>query len=550
MRILYKLFFLFLLIPALLSAQQNFPLNRQFALPLEKTQASTAKFEPTNYQAVDTNVVQYFPVAALEARYYPSCFKPYILSIPVYQHDKSRSLLYRKLKKESFLIINDSASKFYATIDPLMNFEFGKDQANTYSHSLSVNTRGIIVRGSIGSKFAFESSVYENQSFLPKYLDSFARASQVIPGQGRWKDFKNGGFDYAMSSGYVSYSPSKHFNIQAGTGKHFIGDGYRSLLLSDNAFNYPYIRVTTTFGIFQYTNLYASFMNLYYYPTHIPTGTEHLYQKKFANFQFLSINLHPRVQLGIFQALICQGADSTNRQHLDAYYYNPVIGISAAHYGFNDPNHILMGATVKIKVCSFFSLYGQYMIDDLGTDLNSTHNRQGFQAGAKLFDLFKIKNLHAQAEYNQVRPYAYSSANPLQNYSHYNQPLADPLGANFKETILILNYKLKGFFVELKLNYALIGADSSGQNFGHNVFASNLALYQNYQPDGIYMLQGLKSTLAIYDLKIGYLVNPAYNLNIVAGVMMRDYKNVATNDKTNYIYFGLRTSLSNNYTDF
>lgn len=60
-----------------------------------------------------------------------------------------------------------------------------------------------------------------------------------------------------MASGYVSYSSNKHFNFQVGHGKHFVGDGYRSLLLSDNALNYPYARITSTFGKLQYTNLYA-----------------------------------------------------------------------------------------------------------------------------------------------------------------------------------------------------------------------------------------------------------------------------------------------------
>ena len=543
MKKLYRIFFLCLLFPALLPAQQNVPLNREWSLPFNDIDP-TATYEKS---VLKDSFGELNEVAGRIEKTFPSCFKPCILPIQFTERDKSKSLLYRKLKKESLFIISDSASQFHVSIDPLMNFEFGKDQARVYTHDLYVNTRGVLIRGSIGSKFAFESSVYENQSFLPKYLDTFARASQVIPGQGRWKDFKNGGFDYAMSSGYVSYSPNKHFNIQAGTGKHFVGDGYRSLLLSDNAFNYPYLRVTTTFGKFQYTNLYTSFMNIYDNTSHNPKGIERLYQKKFANFQFLSFNIHPRVQLGIFQALICQGADSTNRQHLDGWYYNPVIGLSAANYGFNNPNHLLMGSTLKIKVCRFFTLYGQYVVDDLGTSWNYVFNRQGFQGGAKFFDLFKIRNLYAQAEYNQVRPFVYSSPDPLQSYSHYNQPLADPLGANFKETILILNYRLKDFFIELKYNHAEIGADSAGHSYGQNMFVSNVL---NYQPGKVQILQGLKTSLNVYEGKVGYLINPAYNLNLVAGIMIRNYKNVVTNDKTNYIYLGIRTSLTNIYTDF
>ena len=68
--------------------------------------------------------------------------------------------------------------------------------------------------------------------------------------QGAWKDFNETGKDYSSVSAYISYSPWSFLNIQAGHGKHFIGNGYRSLLLSDNAFNYPYLKL-----LFNYLNL-------------------------------------------------------------------------------------------------------------------------------------------------------------------------------------------------------------------------------------------------------------------------------------------------------
>ncbi|HXC03159.1 MAG TPA: hypothetical protein VNZ86_00330, partial [Bacteroidia bacterium] len=399
---------------------------------------------------------------------------------------------------------------------------------------------------------SFGSSFYENQSFLPHYLDSVVRATQVVPGQGRWKDFKQGGYDYSMSSGYVSYSPNRHFNFQVGNGKHFIGDGYRSLLLSDNSFNYPYLRVTTTFGRFQYTNLYASLMNLSFSAAHIPAGTEHLYQKKSAAFQFLNVNVCKRVQLGIFQALLATAADSTNRQHLDFYYFQPVIGVSAAHYGFNDPNHVLMGATIKVKVCSYFSLYGQYMLDGITQSYygGGIYNRQGFQAGGKLFDFCRIKNLYLQAEVNQVRPYSYAAADPAQSYTHYGQALADPLGANFREFIGIIHYTFKDFFVEAKANYARIGSDSTGKFYGQTIFASDNLAWIGSGQHSVPMLQGVKSTLTIGEFKFGYLINPAYNLNIMIGALVRDYRNDLYHEKTSYIYFGIRTSMTNMYYDF
>ena len=61
----------------------------------------------------------------------------------------------------------------------------------------------------------------------------------IIPGRGIAKDFKSDAYDYPVAEAYLSYTPSKYFNFQFGNGKNFIGDGYRSLFLSDVASPYP-----------------------------------------------------------------------------------------------------------------------------------------------------------------------------------------------------------------------------------------------------------------------------------------------------------------------
>jgi hypothetical protein len=126
--------------------------------------------------------------------------------------------------------------------------------------------------------------------------------------------------------------------------------------------------------------------------------------------------------------------------------------------------------------------------------------------------------------------------------------LADPLGANFKEAIAIFLYRYKDFFIELKYNHALLGIDTNGTNFGQNIFSPDYTA--TLTPSPIQILRGNKTSLDMVDLKIGYLINPSYNLNVIAGFVTRDFRNNLGSSKTNYIYIGLRTSLSNVYTDF
>jgi hypothetical protein len=45
-------------------------------------------------------------------------------------------------------------------------------------------------------------------------------------------------------------------------GVNFIGDGYRSLLLSDNSFNYPYLKIVAKFWHINYMVLYSQMMDI------------------------------------------------------------------------------------------------------------------------------------------------------------------------------------------------------------------------------------------------------------------------------------------------
>lgn len=536
------------------------PLNREWGLKTERFMESggmlaTVMNPDSSFSSIYSTFFTAFKPMKLAYGYYNTKSNEKVFT-------KKRIL--RKIFTESFLIVKDTIDKFHLTIDPLFNFEFGKDLADTSGEKLYKNTRGFLVRGSIREKFAFESSFYENQATYAKYIDSYIAETNnlfpqtanysydVIPGQGRAKKFKTNGYDFGMASGYVSYSPIKMVNIQTGHGKHFIGDGYRSLLLSDNAFNYPYARITTTYKNIQYTNLYASFMNLTDGGVTTPAHIERLFQKKIGSFQFLSVNLFHRLQLGLFQGMIWEAADSSNRQHTNFNTFDPVIGVSALTYGLHNENNILLGATFKLKITNSISLYGQYMLDDVYSDKGrgDIRKKHGYQIGFKYFDLFTIKNLHIQAEYNSVRPYAYAAENSYQSYTHYNQALAHPLGANFNEAVGFINYRLKDFFIEIKANYAVKGADSLTNNFGGNIFKSDNSFPITQKLENISTTQGLKTTIMYQDIHIGYLVNPSTNFNIVLGFTNRIEKTEKGTSETQFVYFGIRTSLSNFYYDF
>jgi hypothetical protein len=535
----------FVLLQTVIIAQQNYPLNREWGLTFDKNNA----FIPQK-TSKDSSLSNIHP------NY--TCFKPFIVSLEHQVIDKSKSWGYRKYRKESLFIVNDTADKLYLTFDPLFNFEGGMDFADSSGEKLIKNTRGFLVRGNIGSKFVFESSFYETQATYAQYIDDYIASTgsvnlgyAIVPGQGRPKDFRDNGYDYSMASGYISYTPSSFINIQLGHGKHFIGDGYRSLLLSDNSYNYPYARITTSFRNFQYTNLYTSFMNMKD-GGRTPVNIERMFQKKVGSFQMLTATFFRRLSLGIFQGMIWESADTTNRQHVNFNTFDPIIGVNTAVYGLSNKNNIILGSTFKLKITNTISVFGQYLLDDIPAKYNkiAVGNKSGYQIGVKYFDAFKVKNLHLQAEFNSVRPYTYTSNNPSQSYTHFGQALAHPLGANFKEVVGFINYRIKRFFVELKLNYAVKGTDSSSFNYGGNIFKPDNVFSSTQNIGSNTLTQGVKNTIMYQDFHMGLLLNPSTNFNVILGISNRILKTDNTRNNMQYVYIGIRTSLSNFYYDF
>jgi hypothetical protein len=202
-----------------------------------------------------------------------------------------------------------------------------------------------------------------------------------------------------------------------------------------------------------------------------------------------------------------------------------------------------------------FSAYSQLVLDDWDFKKSNfsngyLRNKFGYQAGIKYFDVLSVKDLYFQYEYNHVRPYTYSHYNPLQSYTNYNQPLTHPLGANFSESVCILNYRIKDFFFEIKLNYAIYGSDTGITNYGKNLFASNHTAINGLNSNDNELAQGVKTTLLIKDFRIQYLINPKTNMNIVLGVSDRNQNSILENQHSCFFYLGIRTSLSNYYYDF
>lgn len=404
---------------------------------------------------------------------------------------------------------------FYIRINPIINFQKGRQVADT-AISAYTNTRGFIASVQF-SRVYIETMLSENQSIFPDYLYQYAKSMQVVPGQGRWKVFKVSGFDYAFSAGVVNVMLTKNIFISVGTGKQKIGNGYRSLLLSDNAYVYPYIKIEQHWwkGRVQYICNYSMLNNLTTASVQIPANTERLFQKKPFVYQYLNVGIFKRTRVGFFQGIIGESGDGRNVWRGDGILFSPVIFSQWWYYGLDNKNNVMAGMDFQHRLLKTLMVYGQIALDSKRMQMNGEAS-YAFQIGWKWLGKFGDWRILLLSEWNDVKGGMYLS--PVydnfgnSSYSHFNQSIAftPEMGSEF---VGLLSVKKQRWILSGQWNYQQ-----------RNNLSSN-----------------------VNDMKInfGFILNPAYNLMLNMGV-----ENRRAEKNNDYIYLQLQSSLYNIYYDF
>jgi hypothetical protein len=444
----------------------------------------------------------------------------------------------------------DKKAKSQVEVYPLLSAGAGYDLSASPRFTSDYAIGGHLL-GFFGKKFAFSMKVMAGKQVFNSWQDSIVKQTHVVPGIGfAYLDNTDTfltRYSYQYYSGYLSYSPNKIFNIQLGQDKHFWGDGYRSLFLSDVSAPYPFLKITTNVWHLTYVNLYTIMKDA----TNL-SGMKKDQLTKYATFHYLGWNATRRINIGLFESIVWQGSDSTRHRGYDVNYLNPVMFFRPTEYSLGSSDNAFLGLSFKIKVLKKQQLYGQLLLDEfllkeVVADTGWWGNKQAFQLGFKSFDLFRIKQLNFQTEFNYVRPYTYSHGSVQQNYGHLNEPLAHPLGANFIESASFVNYRYKRLFVEAKCVYAFYGADSGGTDFGKNIFISYVNRPSEY---GNYTGQGFQTRLITASIRAAYILDTRVNLKIELGFADRMLQTASMTRQTPYVFFGIKTDLSNLYNDY
>ena len=425
-------------------------------------------------------------------------------------------------KKPDFL--HYKSDKVYFVLNPVLNYQQSLESGNL-KQNLFYNSKGIEARGLIGNRIGFYTTFTDNQERGPIHYQNYIINNNAVPGNTYYKPFKTqkNGFaqDYLYAAGYIDVAVVKNtINASFGTDKFQIGDGYRSLFLSDFGANYTFLKLNTRFGRFNYQNLFMELTPQYF------RGADRLLPRKYATMHHLSINVARWLNLGLFESIIYGRKD-----HFDIRYMNPIILYRSVEQTNGSPDNALLGFNFKANTGIGAVLYGQLLFDEfsfskLKANTGWWANKYGVQLGIKMADMFGIKNLLVQAEFNMVKPFTYSFRDSVADYTNYNLPLAHPYGANFVEADLIINYiPFKHTFITWKTFFNRQGRDTlSNVSFGGNIFKT----YNNRNAEeGIRMFNGYASNVFYTNLNLSYEIKNNFYFDLGA---------VYRNEKANNTY--------------
>jgi hypothetical protein len=551
------IFLFFFLITILTHAQLYLPSGNEAYHAAERAEIKTNNLYLTNFHSSNGPYTYESVLALLDSaansNYVDSFNAVYLKSQAfLYTGGKQNTKPFLKnFYRQNAALYSVITDNFKLSVNPVVYFagagESGNDAGAKFNETLYINTRGAELQGIIDNKISFYAYAADNQMRVPLQTKLFGANVYALPGESYYKNFKGNGVDFFHAEGYVSAPLTKHISMQLGSSRQFIGDGIRSLIMSDFAKPHLFLKLNTRIWKIDYQNLFYELTDSAY-----ATGAG-LYKKKFGATHHISINTSKNFNIGFFETIIFKR--DNNAYELN--YLNPIIFYRAVEQSLGSPDNALLGLDYKWDIKHRFQLYGQLVFDEFvlanmraqffkprsNPQWGWWGNKFAAQIGVKAVDLFNIKNLDIQLEYNHIRPYTFAYSDPSLSFTDFNQSMAHPLGSNLKELVAVINYQPSPkLTLQFKTFTTATGIDTSESlSYGGDLLkSSHLKLTEFGNATG----QGLKTMIAYYEITASYRL--AQQLYIDAGFTYRQKKTdlTAYNNQNQYYMLGLRLNAS------
>jgi hypothetical protein len=455
---------------------------------------------------------------------------------------KSKRTFLKKFYRTPANLYEVYTKDFFLAVNPVFQYVVGKEQDN--DQHIFLNSRGVSIRGRIANRIGFSAYITDNQERDPRYVQEFVTAKRAIPGQGFYKQFKISGYDYFDARGYITFNATRYIDFQFGYDKNFIGNGHRSLFLSDFSSPYLFFKINTRLWKFNYQTLFIELNSAH------RLNPDQLFPKKYAAIHHLDLAVTKWLNIGLFEGVVF---GRTN--HFEFGYLNPIIFYRSIEQQNGSVDNAVAGLDIKANVAKRFQFYGQFLIDEFNfaemrKGTGWWGNKYGFQLGAKYIDAFQINNLDLQLESNRIRPFTYSHRDSVANYTHYNQPLAHPLGANFQEWTGTLRYQpASQWLIHARAIYYRQGKDTGNVSFGGNIFLPNVMPYRT-KDYGYETGSGINSKTFLTSLLLSFEWKPNFFIEANA-VYRKTGATILSPARNTFIFYaGIRWNMHRREFDF
>jgi hypothetical protein len=514
---------------------------------LQDCEISTGKLSKSFHLAIKPISIASVNAYAYDFKSQDSCSKYLNWSISFLKKDNRIFLEQLKFESKRKVFFPDNTnmfsykdSNYTLAINPIFNVGLGNDLFS--KANFSYNTRGIEVYGSIYKSIGFYSYITDNIVLPINYIKSYVDLQRVFPTANLTKTLGNGEFNFLQARAYLSFSPIKPLNLQFGHDRHFIGDGYRSFILSDFGREFLFGKLNLTTPKVNFMFLGGQMMNQFGQFYGISA------EKKYFAFHHLSLNIGKKFNIGLFESIVFSRTDSNGvNSGYDFSYVNPLVFYRAVEHGLNSSDNAMIGINYKFIPMKKIMIYGQLVLDEFKLDevLARTGwyaNKYALQTGVKIVNPFKLEGLTIRAEYNFVRPYTFMHFKRAQSFVHNNIPLGHPLGANFKEILVIAKYLFNSkLSLTMSGMYYKKGYDKDNKNYGgdivNNEYVSAVTIYGNF------IGQGQLVSVNFLEANLSYMIY--HNLFIDFSMLYRNSMSILDfyTYKTEAISLGIRYNI-------
>ncbi len=363
-------------------------------------------------------------------------------------------------------------------LEPLARFSVGSQSASDSYHEAML---GASATYSCDSVFTLSANIIGG--YISPFASTAVLADSMMSRFPQMDGYTRNGADYLARyfEFYANYRPIKTLMLSIGKGKKFIGDGYRSMLLSASNSGMYYFDMDLTLGNFKYVFSMNTAQNW--------DNTCDSYRQLYMIYHAFSYNPARWLNIGGYEAVMQIRRDTLgNTKFMDLHYINPMLFFRPLEFSLGSPDDAIMGLWGKVRIRNH-ELYGQFMLDDFNFVEIKEHsgtwnNKFSIQAGVKGF----LGNFRYLVEYDWIRPFIYTHDRTVNSYSMYHQPLANPFGANLKETVVDLKYHMRNWDLELMVDHINVGRDEDSLSMGNNLFKSydlHKKQFDNYVGQGI-----------------------------------------------------------------